>query len=192
MPKARCAIMAKNTMITIYRKAISWITFSRACRGGRKSSSIINSLWQKMKISSAHFINAVFILLLVSCKNPAGEHAISHKSPRAAGINSAFFEKVLAQDTLSYGLLSKYVRIDRASLDEKVIFTGDTIYFQDSARPILVIDALTPVCTYKYIFLYDDKRPKNKEAILAEIACDEDFDADYTRLKYKIINDSTI
>ena len=145
-----------------------------------------------MKISNALFINAIFILLITSCKNPAGERTISHKSSQATGIHPAFFDKVLAQDTLSYGLLSKCVKIDRASLDEKAVFTGDTIYFINTARPILVIDAHTPVCTYKYIFVYDNKPPGNKEAILAGIDCDEDFDADYTRSKFKIVNDSTI
>ena len=137
-----------------------------------------------MKIKPGFRITVACLIVILgdSCHNNLKANS-KHKK--------TFFDSVAAQLDLSFKQVRRHTDIDSGYFTAKSKFTGDTIYYALSKFPLAIIrneDGL--VCSYKFLLVYNRHTRENTACYLVETDCDEDYGTDFSRLSFKIFNET--
>lgn len=103
----------------------------------------------------------------------------------------SFLDSVLAGSDFTWGQMRSHTLLDEKYFIRNSIFTGDTVYFRDSERPIVIIRCDDrQVCLYYYMFIFTRNGFKNTDFKMVKTGCDEEQDVSSWSLDYTIVNDS--
>jgi hypothetical protein len=135
-------------------------------------------------------IGALYLLcLLASCNSSTNKkktgisdsdtmHRVSH--------SATFFDSVMDKEEIPLPQLQRHL-LDTGYFSGRSQFRGDTVYYPDSAYPIVVLSMdFHGVCLEKYLLVYKKNSQKNAACIEVETDCDIDYGTNYDKLDYKV------
>jgi len=118
-------------------------------------------------------------------------YSCTNKGKSKVTANSGFLDSVASQSDLSFAQVKKHTSIDTIYYQKNSTFAGDTVYYRDSAHPLVVLlhdDHL--VCLKKLLLVFGDGE-KCTDNLLIETDCDIDYSTDSSELSYKILSDTS-
>ncbi len=149
-------------------------------------------------------IISIILILGSSCNNTSKTHLrvdskeILNRSNLSLvkGIHNdkvklSFFDSVLSKSDLSISQIKQHTIIDTLYINQNTRFVGDTLYKINSNCSVALVKAYGPTCGYKYLLVFNHFTLKNTAYRLILTDCDEDEGADFSRLRYNTITDTT-
>lgn len=116
---------------------------------------------------------------------------------RDAGVASVtlirhnFLDSVAAGDELSPGQISRSTIIDSMYRKEEARFRGDTVYAVSREYTAALLDYSDgKSCLYKMLLIFNSGK-RNTDYTIVQTDCDEDAAADFTRISFRLLSDSS-
>lgn len=156
------------------------------------------------------FALVIFVMILLSCQSQQVKQ-IKNKQEDLQSSDSSkiqkkdseivnnrqsfpFFDSVFKKYELSIDQIRKNTLLDSiyySGMFSDVVFTGDTLLSSHNGfiGTILTYDDRKS-CIYKFLLIFNRVTNKNVDYKIIYTDCDHDESADYTTLRYKLINDS--
>jgi len=141
-------------------------------------------------------IKVIFIILLgcilsCSCNDSKKKHNDSTQVPGSTGKvarKATFFDSIMAKQDIPVLQLQRHLA-DTGYFTHNSHFSGDTVYYPDSNYPIVILSMdFDGVCLEKYLLVYKKNSPKNTGCMRVETDCDIDYGTNYSKLYYKVFN----
>ena len=152
----------------------------------------------------------ILVTILFSCKSKQGtkkneELTRNSNIPKQAENDSmatnnsathlSFIDSVSQKYELSTGQIKKYTKIDSVyytDMFSDVSFIGDTVIdFHSGLKGAIIKYDDRKSCIYKFLLIIDQTNNRNSDNKIIFTDCDHDESADYTTLRYRLLNDST-
>jgi len=99
-----------------------------------------------------------------------------------------FFDSIMNKEEIPLTQLHSHL-LDTGYFSGRSQFRGDTVYYPNSAYPIVVLSmGFHGVCLEKYLLVYKKNSQKNTACMEVETDCDIDYGTNYDKLDYKLFN----
>ena len=113
---------------------------------------------------------------------------------RATIRQATFLDSISAKAELSVDQVRKYTKIDSiyyTGMFSDASFSGDTVFNCPNGLRIMIIDYDDrKSCIYRFLLVIVSANHQNIDNKIIYTDCDHDEGANYTTLKYRLINDS--
>lgn len=117
---------------------------------------------------------------------PAGDTIVKTHVPQGTKQKS-FIDSVADQDSLGITQVKRYSPLANIyPFNGKLSLKGDTIWYRNGERPLVIIDATDEtVCSWKHLLVFN-KQGKCTDNLTIESDCDEDYSSDFIRKSYNV------
>jgi hypothetical protein len=132
-------------------------------------------------------------ILVCSCRSPDKNPPANTRQNSAATKTiqkPTFIDSIMSKTDISRAQLKRHL-LDTGYFSNYTHFAGDTVYYPNSDYRIVILSmGYRGVCLEKYLLVYRKNSLKNTACMRVETDCDIDYGIYYSKLDYKIFNNT--